>query len=327
MKYIAIKKTGAQETALTLSSCALPTYSENQLLIKVAAAGVNHADLFQAEGLYPPPAGASDIIGLEVSGTVVECGANVSGFQAGDPVCALLEGGGYAEYAVANAAQVLPVPKNVNLIDAAGLPEAYFTVWSNLFHHAELKRGESVLIHGGASGIGTAAIQLLHAMDFLCHTTAGSDEKCRKLEALGATKAINYHKEDFVYAIKEDTDGQGINVVLDMVGGDYFQRNMKVLAAGGRLISIALLQGGKTNINFASLLLKNLTIKGTTLRDKPTTEKAQLAEDLKTHAWPLFEQGKLMTVTDKIFALEEADAAHDYMRSRTHIGKIILQID
>ncbi|HEV2563296.1 MAG TPA: NAD(P)H-quinone oxidoreductase [Rhizomicrobium sp.] len=310
---------------LVLAEIPKPAPAPGEVLIKVAAAGVNRADLAQAMGVYPPPPGASPILGLEVSGTIEAVGDGVRDWHVGDQVCALLAGGGYAEYCVAAVECLLPIPKGVSLIDAAALPEAHFTVWTNLMDAARLKPGESVLIHGGSSGIGTAAIQMLAARGHKVFTTAGSAEKCAACEKLGATRAINYHEEDFVDVVKKATDGKGVDVILDMVGGDYIQKNLSAAAIWGRIVNIAYQSGMSANVNFAPMLMKRLSLMATTLRARPNTEKAAIRDALLREVWPLIDQGKIKPVIDSILPLADAQAAHARMQSSGHIGKILLR--
>lgn len=303
----------------------VPNLSPHEILIKTYAAGINRADIFQKRNLYPAPNGASDVLGLEVSGIVEEIGENVSSFKKGDKVCALLEGGGYAEYAVASASQVLFIPDNLDFIQSAALPEALFTAYSNIFHHANLQKGESLLIHGGASGVGTFAVQIAREFGITCFATAGSDKKCSALEALGAKHAINYKNDDFVECIKELTGCAGVNCIVDIVGGDYFNRNLKTLASGGRMICLSFLQGSKIEANIAPLVFKNLSIIGTSLRNKTQEQKARIASDLKKHIWPLLEKDKIKPVIDSVFNFENVEDAHKLMESSLHTGKIILK--
>jgi NADPH2:quinone reductase len=303
-----------------------PAPGPGEVLIAVAAAGLNHADMAQAKGMYPPPPGASHILGLEISGAIAELGANVTGWKIGDKVCALLAGGGYAQYAVASAKCLLPVPGNVDLIDAAALPEVHFTVWTNLIDSARLAPGESVLIHGGSSGIGTCAIQLCAARGHKVFTTAGSREKCAACEKLGASRAINYREEDFVDAVKKATDGKGVNVILDMVGGDYVQKNMSAAALWGRIVNIAYMKGMSAEINFAPLLMKRLSLMATTLRARTNDEKGAIRDALAKEVWPLIAAGKIKPVVDRVFPLAEAQAAHARMAASGHIGKILLAL-
>ena len=323
MKAIAIENPGPSYV-LTLAEVEKPVAGPGEVLIKVAAAGLNHADMAQAKGMYPPPPGASPILGMEVSGTVEALGEGVSNCEIGDEVCALLPGGGYAEYAVASALCVLPVPSGVSLVDAAALPEVHFTVWTNLIDSARLKPDETVLIHGGSSGIGTAAIQMLHARGHKVFTTAGSAEKCAACEKLGAARAINYREEDFVEIVKKETDGRGVDVILDMVGGDYIQRNMGAAAIWGRIVNIAYMSGMQASVNFAPMLMKRLSLLATTLRARSPQEKGAIRDALLREVWPLMEAGKIKPVVDKAFPLADARAAHARMAQSAHIGKLLL---
>ncbi len=304
----------------------LPVPQAGEVLIKVAAAGVNRPDVIQRQGLYPPPPGASDLPGLEVAGTIAALGQGVEGLALGQPVCALLTGGGYADYAVAAAPLCLPLPAGYDMIRAAALPETVFTVWYNLFMRAHLKAGESLLVHGGTSGIGTTAIQLARAFDVRVFTTAGSTEKCRACEDLGAARAINYRDEDFVQVIAAETGGKGVDVILDMVGGDYLPRNIKCLATDGRHVSIAFLKGPKAEVSFLPVMLKRLTLTGSTLRPQPVQAKAAIAAELKAQVWPLLDQGRLAPVVHATFPLAQAEQAHRLMEASAHVGKIILTI-
>ncbi|HVU20536.1 MAG TPA: NAD(P)H-quinone oxidoreductase [Rhizomicrobium sp.] len=323
MKAIQVENPGANY-ALKLTEIERPSPGPGEVLIKVAAAGLNHADMAQAKGLYPPPPGASPTLGMEVSGTVEALGASVGNCEIGDHVCALLPGGGYAEYAVASALCVLPVPRSVSLIDAAALPEVHFTVWTNIMDTARLKKGESVLVHGGSSGIGTAAIQLLHASGHKVMTTAGSKEKCEACANLGADRAINYREEDFVDVAKAETGGRGVDVILDMVGGDYIQRNMSAAAIWGRIVNIAYQSGMQVNVNFAPMLMKRLSLLATTLRARTPEEKGAIRDALLREVWPLIEAGKIKPVVDHVFPLADAQAAHARMARSEHIGKLLL---
>ena len=323
MKAIQIENPGP-DYRLKLAETEKPVPAAGEVLIKVAAAGLNHADMAQAKGMYPPPPGASPILGMEVSGTVEALGDGVSNCEIGDEVCALIPGGGYAEYAVASALCVLPVPKGVSLIDAAALPEVHFTVWTNLMDSARLKPGESVLIHGGSSGIGTAAIQMLHARGHKVFTTAGSAEKCAACVKLGADRAINYREEDFVEVVKSETGGRGVDVILDMVGGDYIQRNMSAAAVWGRIANIAYMSGMQASVNFAPMLMKRLSLLATTLRARSPQEKATIRDALLREIWPLIDRGKIMPVIDHVFPLGEAQASHTRMSKSEHIGKLLL---
>ena len=305
------------------NSRAVPQPGDNQLLIQVAAAGINRPDVFQRLGFYPPPPGVTDIPGLEVSGTVVAVGGEVKGRKIGDQVCALLSGGGYAEYAIAEESLCLPIPESLDLVDAAALPETCFTVWHNLFERAELKAGEWLLVHGGSSGIGTTAIQMATAMGVNVITTAGSEEKCAVCEELGAVKAVNYNRQDFVEVCQELT-GSGVNVILDMVGGDYMQRNFNACAPQARIVSIAFLRGSKTELDLLPLMLKQIVLTGSTLRAQPLENKARIAAGVESQVWPLIAEGKFKPVVHSRFSLAEADKGHALMESSQHIGKIIL---
>jgi NADPH2:quinone reductase len=300
-----------------------PVPNDKQVLIKVAAAGVNRPDVFQRLGFYPPPPGVTDIPGLEVSGTVVAIGSAVTRWALGDEVCALLSGGGYSQYAFAEEALCLSIPKGLSLIDAAALPETCFTVWHNLFERAELKAGEWLLVHGGASGIGTTAIQMATALGVKVIATAGSDEKCAMCESLGAVKAINYNDDDFVAESLRIT-GIGVNVILDMVGGDYVQKNFSACAPKARIVSIAFLRGSKVEVDLMPLMLKQLVITGSTLRSQPLENKACIAKGVENNVWPLIEKQQFKPITDNTFALVEASDAHKLMESNKHIGKILL---
>jgi NADPH2:quinone reductase len=295
-----------------------------EVLIKVAAAGLNRADLAQAMGFYPPPPGAPATLGLEVSGVVEALGDGVHSLEVGDEVCALLGGGGYAEYAAVSEKCVLPLPKGVRLVDAAALPEVHFTVWTNLIDTARLKPGESILIHGGSSGIGTAAIQLCAARGHKVYATAGSVEKCAAIAKLGATRAINYREEDFVDVVKTETNGRGVDVILDMVGGEYIQRNMSAAALWGRIVNIAYQSGMQASVNFAPMLMKRLSLLATTLRARSNDEKGAIRDALLREVWPLIEAGRIKPVVDRTFPLADAGAAHARMAKSDHIGKILL---
>jgi putative PIG3 family NAD(P)H quinone oxidoreductase len=323
MQAIAIENPGPQYR-LVMRELARPEPGTGEILIKVAGAGLNQADLLQAKGHYPPPAGAPDTLGMEVSGTVAALGKDVSGLGAGDRVCALIPGGGYAEYVLAAASATLPVPASVDLADAAAFPEALFTVWTNLFDTARLKPGDRVLVHGGSSGIGVNAIQLLSACGHEVFTTAGSDAKCRACIALGAKRAINYKNEDFVAVIQSETKGQGVNVILDMVGGDYIQRNMAAAAMWGRIVNIAYQKGPKAEIDFMPLLRKRLSLMATTLRNRSATEKATIRDALLKEVWPLVAAGRIRPVVETRLPLGEAQKAHEIMAGSGHIGKILL---
>ena len=322
MNAIEITAPGGPEV---LQSCTRPRPVPNadQVIIQVAYAGVNRPDALQRAGLYNPPAGASDLPGLEASGTVVEVGENVADLVVGDRVCALLPGGGYAEYVATPAAHCLPIPTGLSMKQAACLPETFFTVWSNVFMRGGLQAGERILIHGGSSGIGTTAIQLANAFGARVFVTAGSDDKCQACTGLGAERAINYRDEDFVDAMRAVG---GANVILDMVGGLYIPRNLKALADDGRLVQIAFLQGPKTEVNFAQLMTRRLTFTGSTLRPQSDLAKAKIAQQLRDVVWPLLSQGKIAPVMDSTFNMTEAAAAHSRMESSAHIGKIVLAV-
>lgn len=295
-----------------------------EVLVKVAAAGVNRPDVLQRQGAYPPPEGVTDIPGLEVAGTIAAVGPGVAGWRVGDAVCALVAGGGYAEYCVVPAPQCLPVPIATDMVQAASLPEAFFTVWTNLIDRARLGSREVLLIHGGASGVGTAGIQLARLFEARVFVTAGSDEKCRVCERLGAERAINYKREDFVEVVKGLTDGKGADVILDMVGGDYIQRNVTLLARDGRLVYIAFMKGAKAEVNFLPVMLKRLTITGSTLRPRPVEEKGAIAKALRKTVWPQIESGRIKPVVHATFPLARASEAHRLMESGVHIGKVVL---
>ncbi|EKV26464.1 Quinone oxidoreductase [Caenispirillum salinarum AK4] len=301
----------------------LPEAGPGEVLIRVAAAGVNRPDVMQRQGLYPPPKGASDIPGLEVAGTVERIGEGVTSVSPGDKVCALLSGGGYAEYATTPDDLCLPLPKGYDMLSAAALPETFFTVWHNVFQRGQLKAGQAFLIHGGTSGIGTTAIQLAKAFGATVFATAGSDEKCQACRDLGADYAINYRDEDYVSVVREKT-GKGVDVILDMVGGDYIGRDMKAMAPEARHVSIAFLKGSKVEVDLMPMMLKRLTFTGSVLRSRPTGDKAAIAKELRAKVWPLLDQGKVKPMIHKVFPLAEAAQAHHLMESSAHIGKIML---
>lgn len=323
MAVIEIGEPGGPE-ALRPAMRPVPQPGPGEVLIRVAAAGVNRPDIMQRRGLYPPPRGASDLPGLEVSGTIVALGEDVTQWRKGDRVCALLAGGGYAEYAVAPEGQCLPVPEGVSLEEAACLPETFFTVWSNLFERGYAAPGETVLVHGGTSGIGTTAIQLCRAFGLNVIVTCGTDEKCRIAEEIGANAAINYRTEDFVERVRELTDGRGVDVVLDMIGGDYVPRNLSVLADDGRHVSIAIQRGNRAEIKLFDIMTRRLVLTGSTLRARSVAFKAALAESLRREVWPLFASGQLKPVIDSRFALRDAAGAHARMEESAHVGKIML---
>jgi putative PIG3 family NAD(P)H quinone oxidoreductase len=323
MRAIHVTNPG-QGYTLAVADIAKPAPAAGDVLIKVAAAGLNRADLAQAMGFYPPPPGAPATLGLEVSGVVEDIGDGVHSLEVGDEVCALLGGGGYAEYAVVSEKCVLPVPKGVSLVEAAALPEVHFTVWTNLIDTARLKTGESILIHGGSSGIGTAAIQLCAARGNKVFATAGSAKKCAAITNLGAARAINYREQDFVDVVKAETNGRGVDVILDMVGGEYIQRNMSAAALWGRIVNIAYQSGMQANVNFAPMLMKRLSLLATTLRARSNDEKGAIRDALLREVWPLIETGRIKPVVDRTFPLAEAGAAHARMAKSDHIGKILL---
>jgi len=322
MKAVEIAKAGGPEV-LTLIETPQPEPAFGQVRIKVAYAGVNRPDALQRAGLYNPPKGASPLPGLEVAGQISAIGAGVTEWAIGVAVCALLPGGGYAEEVVTPAAHCLPVPDGLSLKQAACLPETFFTVWSNVFMRGGLRAGERFLVHGGSSGIGTTSIQLAHAYGARVFTTAGSDAKCRACLELGAEVAMNYRDVDFVDEMKAQG---GANLILDMVGGDYLPSNVRALADDGRLVQIAFLQGPKIELNFAHLMMRRLTITGSTLRPQSDLAKAEIAQQLRTHVWPLLASGQISPVMDQEFALADASAAHTRMESSKHIGKIVLKV-
>jgi len=304
----------------------VPDIKDDELLIKVAAAGVNRPDIMQRTGMYPAPQGASEIPGLEISGEIASMGANVSGWAIGDKVCGLVAGGGYAEYCAVPASQCLPVPKGLSMAEAAALPETFFTVWSNVFDRGALKSGETFMVHGGTSGIGTAAIQMAKAFGATVITTCGSDEKADFCRELGADLAINYKAQDFAEEVKKFTKGKGVNVLLDMIAGDYMKRNLMVMAPEGRIVMIAVQRGPKIKANILPIMLKRLTFTGSTLRARETAFKADIARNLKEKVWPLIEQGKIKPVMSKSFDLKQAAAAHSYLESGQNMGKIVLTV-
>ena len=300
-----------------------PRPGPGEVLVRVAAAGVNRPDVMQRQGHYPPPPGASDVPGLEIAGEVVESGPGAAGVAG--RVCALVQGGGYAEYCLAAAPLCLPVPAGMSDAEAAGLPETYFTVWTNVFERGRLAPAETLLVHGGSSGIGTTAIQLARAFGATVYATAGSDEKCRACEGLGAAECVNYREDDFVARIEAATEGRGVDVVLDMVGGDYFPRCLDCLAVEGRLVQIATQRGIKSEINLLKVMMKRLTVTGSTLRPRSVAEKTPIANALRERVWPLLEAGKARPVVHATFPLREAAAAHALMDSGAHVGKIVLE--
>ena len=325
MAVIEIPAPGGPEV-LRLTRRTTPVPGPDEVLIQAAAAGVNRLDVMQRQGRYPAPPGASDIPGVEIAGMVVSVGEDVASLRVGDRICALVAGGGYAEYCVAPAAQCLPTPGRLDFIQSAGIPETFFTVWTNVFELGRLAAGESLLLHGGSSGIGTTAIQLAHARGARVFATAGSAEKCKACEQLGAEQAINYRTEDFVQVVRDLTSGGGVNVILDMVGGDYFARNIDALAVEGRLVQIAFLRGAKAEINLPAIMQRRLTITGSTLRSRNVAEKGAIARAVHKEVWPLIESGQVTPVIHATFPLAQAAEAHRLMESGSHIGKIILQV-
>ena len=323
MLAIEIQHPGGPEV-LAPASHPVPKPGHGEILIKVAAAGVNRPDILQRRGLYPPPPGASEIPGLEVAGEIVGSGEGATRFRLGEKVCALVAGGGYAEYCVVHESNALPIPSGLDVIEAAALPETFFTVWTNLFQRGKLKSGETVLIHGGTSGIGTTAIMLAKAFGAIVLTTAGSEEKCRACIALGTDFAINYRTQDFVEEVRKFTNGKGVAVILDIVAGDYVARNYKVAALNGRIIQVGIQNGPARELNLMPMLTKRLTHTGSTLRSRTVAEKARIAQELERQVWPLLHQGKIKPQIFKTFRLEEAARAHTLMESGAHIGKIVL---
>jgi NADPH2:quinone reductase len=304
----------------------VPVPGPDEVLIKVHAAGVNRADLLQRSGHYPPPEDASPILGLEVAGTVQALGADAGNWQIGDGICALTHGGGYAEYAVAPVGQCIPIPTGFSKAEAAALPEALLTNWHNLFQRASLQEGEKILIHGGASGMGTMGVIMSSTLGAEVYTTAGSDEKCRALEARGAKRAINYKTEDFEAVLTELGLNNRINVILDMIGGDYIQKNLNLAAPEGRIVNIAYMNGFKTEVNFAPLLMKRVTMTGSTLRAQTFAQKAVMVQEIMEHIYPHMESGKIKPLIDSVYPLEEVEQAHGHMQGGQHMGKIILKV-
>lgn len=325
MRAIEIKEPGGPEV-LVVTERPMPEPAGGEVLIKVAAAGINRPDVFQRQGNYAPPPGASDIPGLEVAGEIVGGDLQGSNFKVGDQVCALVAGGGYAEYCVAPVEQCLPIPKGLSLVQAAGLPETYFTVWSNVFDRARLSAGEKLLVHGGASGIGTTAIQLAVAMGNPVYATVGSDERVKAVMALGATKGINYKTQDFVQEIMGATDKRGVDVILDMVAGDYIARDLQCLADDGRIVIIATLGGNQSSFDANAVMRRRQTITGSTLRPRSVAFKAEIARNLKQHVWPLLEAGKIKPIIHATIDLSEAAKGHAMMQAGEQIGKIIMTV-
>jgi NADPH:quinone reductase len=325
MRAIEITRPGKPEV-LQLCERPLPALNPGEVLIKVHAAGINRPDVLQRLGRYPVPPGASDLPGLEVAGEIVDGDLAGSGFNKGDMVCALVQGGGYAEFCAAPLAQCLPVPAGLSAVQAASLPETFFTVWTNVFDRSGLSEGETLLVQGGTSGIGVTAIQMASALGHTVYATAGTDDKCRACESLGAARGINYKTEDFVAVVKELTNGRGVDVVLDMVAGPYVAREIDCLADDGRIALIALLGGAKADVDLGQVLRRRLSISGSTLRPRPVAFKARIAEALRARVWPLIEQGKIKPVIYKTFRLEQAAEAHALMETSTHVGKIVLEV-
>jgi NADPH2:quinone reductase len=327
MLAIEIARPGGPDV-LRLAQRPMPRPGAGEVLVRVGAAGVNRPDVMQREGKYPPPPGASDIPGLEISGTIVEVGPAPAGgrWKIGDEVCALVAGGGYAEYVAAPAVQCLPIPAGTSMAAAAAIPEAFFTVWTNLFQRGHLLAGEHTLIHGGTSGIGTTAIQLARRFGATVYATAGSDEKCEACRSLGATVAINYKTDDFVEVIQTATAGRGVDVILDIIGGEYLARNLECLALNGRLVQIGLMGGPRAQLSLTPVLQRRLTIMGSTLRARTVEEKGALAREVETHIWPLLATGQIAPVIHRTFPLTAAADAHRLLESGAHIGKILLVV-
>jgi NADPH2:quinone reductase len=325
MRFVHLKNSGGPEV-LELREGPAPSPGRGEIQIRVRAAGVNRPDIAQRQGTYPPPPGASPVLGLEVAGEVAAVGEGVRRFRIGDPVCALTPGGGYAEYCLAPEAQSLAVPKGLGFEEAAAVPETFFTVWLNVFMKAALKAGEDFLVHGGSSGIGVAAIQLAKARGARVLTTAGSSRKCDTCRSLGADLAVNYKEQDFAAEVKRFTNEKGVHVILDMVGGPYLARNVDCLAPDGRLVQIAVLQGATGELSLGKLLMKRLTLMGSTLRPLPVERKGEIARELEAQVWPLLESGKVKVVIERVFPLAEVAEAHRLMETSAHIGKIVLKV-
>jgi putative PIG3 family NAD(P)H quinone oxidoreductase len=325
MIAVEIRQPGPPEV-LTPVERPKPSIGAGDVLIKVAAAGVNRPDVMQRLGLYPPPPGAPDIPGLEVAGVIEDTGGNVPGWKAGDRVCALVAGGGYAEYCAAPAPQCLPIPRGFDFTQAAAIPETFFTVWTNVFERGRLARGESILVHGGSSGIGTTAIQLARAFGAKPFATAGSAEKCSACESIGAERCFNYRETDFVAGVRKATGGRGVDVILDMVAGDYIPRNIEALAVDGRLVIIGLQGGVTAQINASAILRRRLTVTGSTLRPRSVEEKGAIAAALRERVWPLLESGAVRVIVHATFPLRDAAEAHRVMESSAHIGKLVLTV-
>lgn len=325
MRAVVVSEGGGPEV-LAVEEVPDPQAAEGEVLIDVAAAGLNRADLLQRQGVYRPPPGASPILGLECSGTVAALGPGVSGFRVGDPVCALLSGGGYAERVAVPAGQVLPVPGGLDLVTAAGLPETVCTVWSNVFLLAGLRQDEVLLVHGGGSGVGTTAVQLAAALGARVLVTVGSEEKARRCRELGADVAINYREQDFPAVCREVTDGHGVDVILDVVGAAYLERNLDALATSGRLVVIGMQKGRQAELDLGVLLAKQAALLGTLLRTRPAEEKAAIVSSVREHVWPLVEQGKVRPIVDRVLDLDQVADAHRRMEGSEHFGKLILKV-
>jgi NADPH2:quinone reductase len=317
---------GGPAQVMRIEEIEVPTPSDNQVLIKSHVVGINRPDVFQRSGSYPPPPGASPYLGLEVAGEVAAVGKNVTQLKVGDQVCALTPGGAYAEYCVTDEGSCLPIPKGLSMLHAAAIPENYFTVWSNLFDMGHLQAGESILIHGGSSGIGITAIQLAKQFGATVSTTVGNSEKVKACKQRGADEVFNYKEEDFVERVLDSTNKKGVNVILDMVGGSYIQRNLHTLAIDGRLLQVAFLEGSKASLDVQAIMRKRLTYTGATLRPRSDVQKAQIAHALLKNVWPLLECGKCLPVIDSVYPLDEVVKAHERMESSAHIGKIMLQV-
>jgi len=325
MSVVEIASPGGPEQ-LKLAQRPVPRPGEGEVLVRVAAAGVNRPDVMQRQGRYPPPPGASDLPGLEIAGEIAALGPKVSGLSIGDKVTALLSGGGYASYAVAAAPLCLPLPEGISMVEAAAIPETFFTVWTNLFDRGRCKAGDTVLIHGGTSGIGTTAIQLAAAWGARVFATAGSDDKARACERLGAVRGINYRTQDFVEVMRAETAGNGVDVTLDMVAGSYVARNLEIAALEGRIVMISLIGGARAEVNLGTILTKRLTLTGSTLRSRTVAQKAEVADAVKKNIWPLLAAGRVRPIIHATFPLAEAGEAHRLMESSNHIGKIVLTI-
>ncbi|MEQ9518861.1 MAG: NAD(P)H-quinone oxidoreductase [Parvibaculum sp.] len=323
MTAIRIQEPGGPEK-LQPETIPMPVPAQGEILVRVEAAGVNRGDIIQRLGFYPAPKGVTDTPGLEFAGTVVACAPGATKWAVGDKVCALVAGGGYAEYAIVHESHALPIPDGFSMVEAAALPETIMTVWTNVFDRGRLKAGETLLIHGGTSGIGTTAIQMAVAFGAKVYATAGSEEKARKCEELGARRGINYREEDFVMVMGEMTGGAGADVIFDMVGGDYIQRNITCAARGGRIVNIAYQNGSVAEVNFLPMMLKQVTLTGSTLRARPLEEKTELTETVLREVWPWIKAGRVKPIIDTVFPLKEAGKAHERMESSAHIGKIIL---